>query len=65
MKMSTKEAINKLMNEYSIESRRLKELIKNLDKNDSDYRRKRAVIRNEMYKYNEKWSALNDIKNLF
>ena len=63
--MSTKEAINKLMNEYSTESRRLKELIKNLDKNDSDYRRKRAVIRNEMYKYNEKWSALNDIKNLF
>lgn len=63
--MSTKEAINKLMNEYSTESRRLKELIKNLDKNDSDYRRKRAVIREEMYKYNRKWSTLNEIKDIF
>lgn len=63
--MSTKEAINKLMNEYSAESRRLKELIKKLDKNDLDYRRKRAVMREKMYKYNEKWSDLNRIKDIF
>lgn len=63
--MSTKEAINKLMNEYAIESRRLKDLAKNLDKNDSDYRKKYYSIRKEMYKYNEKWSDLNKIKDIF
>lgn len=63
--MSTKEAIEKLMNEYSTEARRLKELIKSLDKNDLDYRRKRAVLRDEMYKYNRKWSALNEVKDIF
>ena len=63
--MSTLEAIEKLMNEYETELRRLRELARGLSKNDSNYRRDRAVIRNEMYKYNKKWSALNDIKNLF
>lgn len=63
--MTTKEAINKLMTEYSTESRKLKELLRNLDKNDSDYRRKKSIIRREMYNYNEKWSALNEIKDIF
>ena len=60
--MSTREATEKLLHDYSVEMRNLKEAIRNLDKNNPNYRSTHAYLNNKRYELSNKYGALKQFK---
>lgn len=60
--MSTREATEKLLHDYSVEMRNLKEAMKNLDRNNPNYRSTHAYLSNKKYELSNKYGALKQFK---